>query len=377
MRWLLTLFGVMLMWTVLRDTFEVMILPRTVTRTLRPTRIFYFVLRKFLNLILKTGIRGDARETLLASYAPLSLLMLIVCWALGLVTAFALIHSGLQTPMTGAAALPIPLMDHLYFSGVTFLTLGYGDLSPKGGLGRGLATMEAGMGFLFLAVVISYLPVLYQSFSRREVTISMLDARAGSPPTAGELLKRFGEADNTDGLYDLLSEWEHAAAELLESVLSYPILAFYRSQHDRQSWIGAVCAILDTASLLRIEAPCSPQYRGRLRWQAQLTFAIARHALVDISMVLVVRPQFSAPDRLTSEQWKEFCRRLDTSGLCINSSQENYQKLAAIRRTYEPYLFAIAELLHTDLPPWFLPEGDGGDNWEHSAYDHDHHFVQE
>ena len=377
MGWLLVIGGVLLMWTILRDTFEAMILPRTVTRNLRPTRLFYACLRTGLKLLLKTGIRGEARETLLASYAPLSLLLLIVFWAVGLIFAFALIHSGLQTPMNGVTVSPIPFADNLYFSGVTFLTLGYGDFSPKFGLGRFLATVEAGTGFLFLAVVISYLPVLYQSFSRREVTISMLDARAGSPPTAGELLRRFGEADNADGLLDLLKEWEHSAAELLESVLSYPILAFYRSQHDRQSWIGAFAAILDVSALLRIETPCKQELRGRLRWQAQLTFAMARHALVDLSMVLFSPPKYATPDRFPFEEWLVFCERTNASGIYIDPSRENYDKLAVMRHTYEPYLASLSNVLNAELPPWIILEKDGGDNWEHSAYDKHTHFVHE
>src|SRR5262249_39624477 len=121
---------------------------------------------------------------------------------------------------------------YLYFSGTTFFTLGYGDVLPTSPLGRGLGVLEAGLGFGFLAVVISYLPVVYQACSRREITISLLDARAGSPPTAGELLRRLGAARELAAAGPLLAEWERWAAELLESHLSYPVLRYYRSQHD-------------------------------------------------------------------------------------------------------------------------------------------------
>src|SRR5207248_7814739 len=113
---------------------------------------------------------------------------------------------------------------YLYFSGTTFFTLGYGDVVPTGTWGRLLSVVEAGIGFGFLAVVISYLPVLYQAFSRREIAISLLDARAGSPPSAGEFLRRLAAAGGAAGAGPLLAEWERWAAELRESHLSFPML---------------------------------------------------------------------------------------------------------------------------------------------------------
>src|SRR5439155_1281913 len=142
------------------------------------------------------------------------------------------------------------------------------------------AVIEAGVGFGFLALVIGYLPVLYQSFSRREVNITLLDARAGSPPSAEELLRGFG-ADHEE-LTVLLAEWERWAAEVLESHLSYPVLSYYRSQHDNQSWLAALTTALDASALVMvgIEGACARQ--------AGLTFAMARHGVVDL-------PQARAP----------------------------------------------------------------------------------
>ena len=109
---------------------------------------------------------------------------------------------------------------------------------PTGGTDRALSVVEAGLGFVFLAVIVSYLPVLYQAFSRRETGILLLDARAGSPPSAGELLRRLAGGHNPAGVGPFLVEWERWAAELLESHLSFPVLSYYRSQHENQSWVG-------------------------------------------------------------------------------------------------------------------------------------------
>src|SRR6202007_1946785 len=133
-----------------------------------------------------------------------------------------------------------------------------------------LVVTEAGFGFGFLAAVIGYLPFIYGSFSKREVNISLLDARAGTPPTAGELLRRHAYPGGSDALRLLFKDWELWAAELMESHLSYPVLAFFRSQHDNQSWIAALTAILDSCALVKAGIQDSFQP------QAGLRFVIAR-----------------------------------------------------------------------------------------------------
>src|SRR5262249_42754273 len=161
----------------------------------------------------------------------------------GLIAGFAFLHWSLGTYLQRPGDAPSGLPDLLYFSGTTFFTIGYGDMVPQHGLGRFLAVFEGGVGFGFLAVVIGYLPGLYQAVSRREGTISLLDARAGSPPSAGQLLLRVAPHYNESAAYDTLVEWERWSAELLESNLSFPVLSFYRSQHDNQSWVGALTTI--------------------------------------------------------------------------------------------------------------------------------------
>ncbi|HKI38739.1 MAG TPA: potassium channel family protein, partial [Gemmataceae bacterium] len=246
MPWVGAVAAVALMGVVLLDAFEAMILPRRVSHAYL-ARLFYrstWVCWRAAARLLPVGRR---RNTFLSAFGPLSLLALIGLWALGLIAAFALLHWSVGTAIAGADGR---FLTYCYFSGTTFFTLGYGDLVPTGAVGRPLSVIEAGLGFGFLAVVISYLPVLYQAFSRREIAISLLDARAGSLPTAGELLRRLAAGRSLAGVGPLLAEWERWAAELLESHLSYPVLSFYRSQHDNQSWVAALTAILDTSALL-------------------------------------------------------------------------------------------------------------------------------
>ncbi len=275
--------GITLILMVLWEGFETIILPRRVTRRFRLTRLFYRNSWHSWVRIVNALISPQQRETWLSYFGPLSLLVLLSIWAVVLVSGFALIHWALGSAvltMDGQAGF----MTDLYLSGSTFFTLGLGDVLPHSSLTRLLVVVESGMGFAFLALIIGYLPALNQTFASREVSISLLDARAGSPPTASEMLSRHSYERGREALRQLLYEWEHWSAELLEGHLSYPVLAYFRSQHDNQSWLAALTAILDTCALIMVGL------EGACERQAELTFAMARHAIVDLSLVFLTCP---------------------------------------------------------------------------------------
>lgn len=352
--------GVAIFLIVLWDAFEAIILPRRVTRRFRLARVFYkFTWRvwKFLTALIPAR---KTRETLLSFFGPLSLLVLVGVWAVGLVLAFGLMQFGAGSAVNITGGQPSFATD-VYLSGTTFFTLGLGDVVPRTALARVLVVTEAGFGFGFLAAVIGYLPFIYGSFSKREVNISLLDARAGTPPTAGELLRRHAYPGGSDALRFLFKDWELWAAELMESHLSYPVLAFFRSQHDNQSWIAALTAILDSCALVKvgIEDSC--------RRQAELTFAIARHAAVDLSQVFKMPPRVLPHNRLPAEDLRHIRDMLVQHGLKLIDGTDVDRKLAELRNMYEPYLFALAEYLGLSLPPW-IPPGEGKDNWQTTAW---------
>src|SRR5262249_26069745 len=150
------------------DAFEAMLLPRRVARNFRLARQFYRMTWRPWSALGCRFAPGKRREVFLSVFGPLSMLVLFAVWAVGLILGFALLHWSLETPVSPNRA-GASLFEDLYMSGVTFFTLGYGDVAPIDALGRFVAVVEAGIGFGFLAVVISYLPVLYQAFSRREL----------------------------------------------------------------------------------------------------------------------------------------------------------------------------------------------------------------
>jgi hypothetical protein len=346
--------SVLLIATVLWDAFETIVLPRTVSRRLRLARVYFrgtwSVWRRAA-----TWVGERRRERFLAIFGPLSLLGLIAVWALGLVIGFAGVQWAAGSNLAPRAAGG-RFLDDLYMSGTTFFTLGLGDLEPVGPTARFLTVAEAGTGFGFLALVIAYVPVLYQSFARREARLTLLDAWAGSPPAAVEVLERLAAYGEIAALQPFLKDWEYWCSDVLESHISYPAVAFFRAQHQRQSWVAALATLLDLSALVEIGIEGVP------RWQAHATFAMARHAAVDLTQVLHVAPNRAA-DRLSDGGLEQARRRLERAGLKPIRSPEADARLRELRRSYDPYIDALSRWLMMPSPSWVHVAGVN-DNWQ-------------
>jgi hypothetical protein len=397
--------GVMVLATLI-DAFEVMLLPRRIRRRRRFVRA-YFQASWLAWTAVGRRLKADARGTFLSVYGPLSMIGLFTIWMTSLVVGFGLVHwavAASASPPGGASSI----RTQIYFSGTTFFTLGYGDVTAHTGVGHVLSVLEAGIGLGLIAVVIGYLPVLYQLFSRREAYVIRLDARAGSPPTAAEFLARHAvSAQGVASLGALLGEWEHWAAELLESHLSYPMLAYYRSQHDNESWLAALTTVLDACALLTLGLCDVPHLRRRdaaagelglasdlPTFQARMTFATARLAVVEMTHALHSAPAGQdlegesgrtggvtesatdegapttierLPDRLPAIAFERLTARLESVGLTFDEDTEPpHARLDTLRSTYEPFLEALAVRLLLPLPRWVAYD-DATDNWQQSV----------
>jgi hypothetical protein len=346
--------GVACVFTVLLDAFQTIILPRRATGRFRLTNVFYTFTWNPWAFVAMRMRNPRHRETFLSYFGPLSLIWLLALWAALMILGFALLFYSLGSPFTDSSHMPLFFND-IYVSGTTIFTLGLGDVVPQNTLSRSLLILEAGTGFGLLAVVMGYFPVLYSAFSRREVIISLLDARAGSPPTAAELLRRHSYEGAERVLAELLNEWERWSAELLESHLSYPLLCYFRSQHNNQSWLSALTAILDTSALL-IAGVRGPESR-----QAQLTFAMARHAMVDLSQMFSCWPT-SVPDRLPPERYQRLFDHLCQNGISVCRDSLTSERLREMRVLYEGYAEALSHYLSMPLPQWIVDE-PRKDNW--------------
>lgn len=351
--------GVAIVLFVLWDGFETMVSPRRVTRRVRLTRLFYRFTWIFWSRFVSTIFSAGRSENYLSVYGPLSLLLLMTIWAGALIFGFGLLHWACNSASTFSDAVS-GFATNLYLSGTTFFTLGIGDITPRTPSGKILTVVEAGLGFGFLALIISHLPVLNQSFAARETNISMLDARAGSPPAVSEMLARLGRSTGKENLDELLSHWERWAAELLESHLSYPVLAYFRSQHDNQSWISTLTAILDTCAVL-----ITGMEKDSIS-QAHMTFAMARHAVVDMATVFNLPPEKPKVERLSPDDLETLVEIMIHNGLMDRKSGGN-EKLSELRDMYEPYVNSLADYFCLSLPHW-VRRPQVLDNWQTSAW---------
>ncbi len=356
----LFLFGFAILIIILVDALETVVLPRRVGGRFRLTGMLYQSIWYIWSSIAVRMRPTRSRENFLAFFGPFALTLLLVLWEVGLIFGFGFMLTGLTYYENGANKFAA-LETNVFTSAATILSVGLNRPTPPTVVERLLLVGEGGLGLAFLALVIGYLPSVYNAFADREIRITMMDARAGSPPTAYEVFRRCGEADQCDSVVVYLNDWEYWAADLLETHLSYPVLGFYRSQHENQSWLAALAVILDTSALV------SAGIEGISKRQGKLTFAMARHALVDLAQVYSVPPQEPGNDRLSKEEFIQMERELEGQGIRFQLDADVYQHLMKIRQLYEPYLFALAERLLMPVPGWMPIEGSR-DNWVSTAW---------
>jgi hypothetical protein len=353
MRILSTIVGCFLLVTVIVDSFQTVVLARRASRKWRITRGFYLSTWTIFSAIARRIKTDRRRETYLGVFGALSLVSLFAVWAGGLILAFALLQWAAGGRLLDASS---SFGNDLYYSTATFFTLG----SPEPGTFavKFLIVSEAGIGYSFLALVIGYLPVFYDSFSKRELRISLLDARAGSPPIACELLLRQGA--NPDKLERQLADWEEWSAELLESHLSYPVLSYFRSQHSNQSWLSTLTTIVDASALVIVTS------KADLKQQAELAFAIGQHAMKDFCAVYRKQPSPPRVDRLTPENFLRLRTALAAGPIPLQFDDTSEEKLRKLRAVYEPYAHALSVHFMMPLPQW-VPVGAVHHNWQIDA----------
>jgi hypothetical protein len=339
--------GLILIVVALQDAFEVVLLPRRIRRRLRLSSLFFrttWAIWAPLGFLAKAGSR---REHLLGIYGPLAMVCLFALWASFLIVGFGLI----QWALVDDRDQTVTLSSSLFMSGDAFYTLGYGDIIPRTAAARLLIIVEAGTGFGLIAITLSYLPVLYQHFARRDAQLIQLAVRAGSPASGATLLLRYAAESGPSGLEAWLREWEIWAAEVLESHASYPMLSYYRSQHRDQSWLASLALMLDCCALVIAYGTDKPSL------QACAAFATARRVLEEMNESLglssVSRPADRFPDR---DRLAHLGLLMENAGMRWSQRPERDMTLADLRATYEGLLAGLSEYLRLPLPPWTVDE---------------------
>jgi hypothetical protein len=327
--------GAVLIALMLSEFFVTFMLPRRVRRDPRIARglirLFWRPWRK-----LARRLSTSSEDTFLGLFGPLSLLSQLFVWTVGLILGFALVEY---------AAVGGNFGHGLLFSSGLFL-------SAEGASGSTaihvIALFEAAIAIGVLFIVIGYLPAVYGSFSRREIAVSQLATRAGSPPAAGAILCHAAKRERWRELERDFRSWEEWAAELMETHLSYPILGYYRSQHVNQNWLAALTAMVDVCAFVT-----AVESDGEIE-AAEITYAIGRHALADLS--LQYRVKYGPAERLSDT---DFDRLYDAVEHVLSNPvgrEEARRRLTELRRVYEPKAQGLANWLALDLPPWIRHE---------------------
>jgi hypothetical protein len=355
MRILVGLLGAALVLMMLVEIFVAFLLPRRVKRDPVIVRsVFNYAWlpwRRVARLL-----PAQAADTMLGLYGPFGLLLNLVLWVTAMMFGYACLQWAAGSHL-GALHHTVSFGNDLYFSAATMTTDGPSSLTAQDTLARIVQVIDAGSGLAVLAIVIGYLPSLYQAFSRREATVSQLDARAGSPPSAGRLLLRSADHEGWPALNRYLGSWEQWVAELMETHLAYPVLAYFRSQHVNQNWLAAICTVLDACVFAIAAAP-----HGTVD-SARFTFAIARHAVADLSYSFHVTPTAPPHERLPTAQLQELIGQLRELGIEMGAEPDVIaERMIRMRAFYEPYVNALADRLELAMPPWLAPESPT-DNW--------------
>lgn len=341
------LLGLALIAWVVNDVFTTVILPRPAPARYRPagllTRWSWRIWRRYAD-----GSRTpERREQRLGIFAPAIVMILLGVWIVLLIIGFGLVMHTL------AAEISPPLPDlgtAFYFAAISLLTIGYGDFVPVEGLSRVVSVAAGGVGLGIVALTITYLFSLYANFQRRELQVLTLDARAGAPPSGTALLVTCAAFDNdTDErgeLRQIFKEWERWAAEVLESHLAYPILMFFRSTHDHESWVSAIGAILDAATLVLTTVEGGP------RGQARATRGIGAHLVEDIGRYFhfILRDRPLDGPMIERAEFDDARARLRTAGyVLVPDADASWSEFARLRSDYAGPLNALATFL--DVPP--------------------------
>jgi hypothetical protein len=344
--WLLVPAGVMLLVATMADAVGTLLVGRGLTARWRPTRVFYHVTWWGWSRVGRALRSPRRRERFLAAYGPLTLLALLLVWLLGLLVGWALVYASDKSAFAGTTGFA----SDLYYSGTSLLTLGFGDIVARSSAFRLLTLVEAVSGLGTIALVISYLPALYGAYSHRETQLLMLDEPTGERISPTTLIARHAPGGDTARLDRFFAEWERWTAEVLESHVSYPMLAFFRSQHPGQSWITALGVVLDAATLT------SAAVEGADDREPYFMYRRGRRAISEVCLRLHIS---GAPGPgLDRHLFDIGYLRLTSTGLPLRDPEDAWQRLQEYRSTYAGSLQALIDFL-------LAPAGF----WGHSAED--------
>ncbi|HEV7180861.1 MAG TPA: potassium channel family protein [Candidatus Baltobacteraceae bacterium] len=332
--------GIVSIVLMLSDVFQSVIVPRAVGRRLRFSylewRLGWLVWPKLSRLFYPDD--GDARENFLALFAPLALVLMLVLWALVAILGFGCVFWAFRTHIH---PVPTTFWEAVYFAGTSFVTVGFGDFVGTTGITRMVSVLAGACGFGVVSVTTAYLFAIFGFFQAREAFVVTIGARAGLPPSGVGLLAVAKYANIESDLAIVMRDGQAWTAMLMESHLAYPTLAYFRSSHDDESWVGTLGTLLDAAALMMtaLREPTG---------QAQIMYNIGRHATHDLARYFAV-PHIACGAGVSQAEFARACDRLRSAGLSVRDAQASWHEFSALRATYAGNLRALAQYL--SVPP--------------------------
>jgi hypothetical protein len=333
--------GVFLVGLTLVDVFQSIVVPRRAPRS-GPGSLLVRALWQVWQPLADRAGSPDRREGVLASFGALAVILLLVFWLGSLILGYGLILYALRAQVKPP---PENLFSAMYFGGTSMLTIGFGDIAPTGGLARLVTLVAAATGLGLFALVISFLFTLYGGFTRREVAVVSLEAAAGAPPSGITLLESYALGGILDDLPRLFEAWQAWAAEILDSHLAYPVLAYFRSSHDNDSWISSLGAVMDASTLVLTTIEGGPK-----GW-AKLCNSVGGHCLEDLVQYFGLPDPRDGPQVERSE-FEEACDRLERAGYAVRARDEAWQRFAGLRSGYAGRVNALARYWSTPPAQW-------------------------
>jgi hypothetical protein len=333
--------GVALLGAVLFDLFESVVLPRPAIRRLQLARTIIRPMWRVWRWVWLRGTRVERMEGRLAAFGPLSLIMLFAIWGFSLILAYSFMIDAIRGEFRP------PLSDYstsFYVSATTLVPLAYGDFVPEQGLARSVIFFESATGVVLAALAITLLFELYGSFRSREESVVALDALAGAPPSAVQLLETSAEKGMDDVQKETFDEWRAWTAMVLESHLAYPLLIYFRSSHDNEAWINSFGAVMDAAAL--IISSTDHESKGA----ARLMFTVGSHLVEDLTWVL--RFKTAADPIIEKQEYKAATARLQAAGYKVVDGDEAWEQFARMRSKYASLLNQLAQLLSAPPAQW-------------------------
>lgn len=328
----------LIVWTLL-SAVKTVVVPRAYQSTL--TRFHFVMLRRLFGPFVRPSAPFERREAVMALYAPLGLVLLPAMWVSLVIIGFAALDWG-----TGVR----PISEAFVTSGSSLMTLGF--VRPPGTWRVVISLIEAGIGLGLVSLMISYLPTIYGSFSRRESLVGMLEVRAGLPPSPAELLTRYHRIGWLGGIGDdLFRPWEAWFVDVEESHTSQGSLVFFRSPHAERSWITAAGCVLDTAAIMYSVVDMPVDARGPVMMRAG--FMSLRRIADFYGIDYDVDPAPDAPISVTRREFDLLCVELESAGVPLRADRDAaWASFAGWRVNYDTVLLALCSLVMAPPARW-------------------------